>query len=86
MSVRSHSAQLKSDKWYLQQKMREIRDKADREWEDFGRRPSHDELLDDYDCPWHQIYPRDYGDRWYNMEEEIEDLDDQIWELENGYF
>lgn len=83
-SVRSHSAELKRNKWYLLQEMNRIEDKADREWEDFGRRPGHFELLDDYDCPDHQIYPREYGNRWYSMEQDIEELDDRIWELDNS--
>ena len=47
-SVSSRSDELNRDRRYIQQIMNKIRDKADREWEDYGRRPSHDDRMDDY--------------------------------------
>ena len=83
-SVSSHLYQLKGDRRYLEVEMREIRDKADSRWEDYGRRPSHDDRMDDYYSEY-SIYGREYGDYWEYLEQKIEEIDDRIWELEDRF-
>ena len=82
-SVSSRSDELTRDRRYIQQIMSKIRDKADWEWEDYGRRPSHDDRMDDYYSEY-SIYEREYGDYWEYLEQKIEDIDDRIWELDNS--
>ena len=83
-SVSSRSDELNRDRRYIQQIMSKIRDKADWEWEDYGRRPSHDDRMDDYYSEY-SIYGREYGDYWEYLEQKIEDIDDRIWELEDRF-
>ena len=83
-SVSSHSDELNRDRRYIQQIMSKIRDKADREWEDYGRRPSHDDRMDDYYSEY-SIYDREYGDYWEYLDQKIEEIDDRIWELEDRF-
>ena len=83
-SVSSHSDELNRDRRYIQQIMSKIRDKADWEWEDYGRRPSHDDRMDDYYSEY-SIYDREYGDNWEYLEQKIEEIDDRILELEDRF-
>ena len=83
-SVSSRSDELNRDRRYIQQIMSKIRDKADWEWEDYGRRPSHDDRMDDYYSE-NQIYDREYGDYWEYLDQKIEEIDDRIWELEDRF-
>ena len=84
-SVSSHSDELKRSRRYIQQMMRKIEDNQDRKWEDFGRCPSHHDRMDDYYSEY-PIYDPAYGDYWANLEDQIEEIDDRLWYLKNGYF
>lgn len=83
-SVSSRSDELNRDRRYIQLIMSKIRDKADREWEDYGRRPSHDDRMDDYYSEY-SIYDREYGDYWVYLDQKIEEIDDRIWELQDRF-
>lgn len=83
-SVSSRSDELTRDRRYIQQIMSKIEDKADREWEDYGRRPSHDDRMDDYYSEY-SIYDREYGDYWEYLDQKIEEIDDRIWELQDRF-
>ena len=83
-SVSSRSDELKRNRRYIQQIMSKIRDTADSRWEDYGRRPSHEDLLDDY-YSGNGIYDREYGDYWEYLDQKIEEIDDRIWELQDRF-